>query len=140
MAVSVGRTEGALARANAEIRRTAPGKEDPRPARRALSLADQLLGKLEELLLIDYADVPSSCLASARAVSSAAIHAGVRDPRLETEAGVIRLMADVYDLEELLLRRLRVRTFRIDGRALSQGRREHHHAPAASLRRQSDRS
>jgi hypothetical protein len=119
MALSVGHAEGALARASAEIRdRTAPGEEDRVITRRALNRADELLGQMEELLLHGHTDVPSWCQDSATTLGRAAIIAGVGHPRLETEAGVIKLMDDVYELEERLLRRLRAQTVRVAGRAV----------------------
>jgi hypothetical protein len=105
MALSVG--PAALARAKAEIREpTALDKE----ARRALNQADQLLGDLQELQLRGDTDVPSFCSRSAMALRWASLEAGTRDRRLESESGVIKLMDDVYTLEERLMRRLRVRT------------------------------
>jgi hypothetical protein len=78
-------------------------------ARRALNQADALLGDLEELQLRGDTDVPSWCEVSATALRWASIEAGIRDPRLESESGVIKLMDDVFTLEERLMRRLRLR-------------------------------
>ncbi len=117
MAFSVGHVESAFARANAEIReRTAVDKHDRRTARRALNRADDLLGDLEELQLRALTDVPSWCRDSATALRWASIEAGIRDPRLDAESGVIKLMDDVYTLEERLMRRLRLRTVRLVSR------------------------
>jgi hypothetical protein len=113
MALSLAHAEGALARANAEIReRAAVDKADRRIARRALNQADGLLGDLEELQLRGHTKVPSWCRDSASALRWASIDAGIRDPRLESESGVIKLMDDVYALEDRLMRRLRLRTVR----------------------------
>jgi hypothetical protein len=38
----------------------------------------------------------------------ASIKAGICEPRLESESGVIKLIDDVFTLEERLLRRLRL--------------------------------
>ena len=115
MALSVG--PAALARAKAEIGEGAAlDKEDRRVARRALNQADELLGDLEELQLRGDTDVPSFCSDSAIALRCASIEAGIRDPRLESEFGVIKLMDDVYTLEERLMRRLRLRTVRVVSR------------------------
>jgi hypothetical protein len=76
-------------------------------ARRALHQADALLGDLEELQLRGGIDVPFWCGDSARALRGASMKAGIRDPRLESESGVVKLMDDVYTLEERLMRRLR---------------------------------
>lgn len=110
MAVYLGQREGALARASLEIReQTAPHKNERLLARRALQRADDLLGEIEELQLAGHRDIPFWCRQSASEVGWAAIIAGVRDPCLETDAGVIKLMNDVYALEERLMRRLRTR-------------------------------
>lgn len=81
--------------------------DERRLARRALNRADELLGEVERLQLGGYCEVPAWCKDSATAVGRAATRAGVRDPRLETDAGVIKLMDDVFTLEERLMRRLR---------------------------------
>jgi hypothetical protein len=78
-------------------------------ARRALKQADALLGDLEELQLRGDTDVPTRCGDSATALRWASIEAGIRDPRLESESGVIKLIDDVFTLEERLMRRLRLR-------------------------------
>jgi hypothetical protein len=114
MALSVGHATGALARANFATReRTELDKEDRRIARRALHRADALLDDLEKLQLRGVAEVPSWCGDRAAALRRASIQAGIRDPRLEAESGVIKLMDDVYTLEERLMRRLRLRTQRV---------------------------
>ena len=106
-----GHREGALARTNAKLRdRTVLDKEGRRLARRALNQADELLGDLEELQLRDHTEVPSWCIDRAVALRWASIEAGIRDPRLESESGVIKLMDDVYTLENRLMRRLRLGT------------------------------
>ena len=111
MALFVGNAEGSRARASTEIReRAALDKENRRIARRALTQADGLLGDLEELQLGCTTEVPSWCRDSATALRWASIQAGIRDPLLESESGVIKLMDDVYTLEERLMRRLRQRT------------------------------
>ena len=84
--------------------------DDRRIARRALRQADELLDDLEELQLRGVAEVPSSCGHRATAPRRASILAGIRNPRLESESGVIKLMDDVYTLEERLMRGLRLRT------------------------------
>jgi hypothetical protein len=84
----------------------APGRA---VARRALNRADALLGDLEDLQLHGHTDVPAWCRDSASALRWASIIAGVRDPHLESESGVIKLMEDVYTVEERLMRRLRLR-------------------------------
>jgi hypothetical protein len=113
MALLVGNAGDALARANTGIReRAALDKEDRRIARRALNQADGLLGDLEELQLRGDTEVPSWCRDAAAALRWVSIQAGIRDPRLESESGVIKLMDDVYTLEECLMRRLRLRTVR----------------------------
>ncbi len=58
----------------------------------------------------------SWCKESATALGWASVEAGIRDPRLDTESGVINLMDDVYALEERLMRRLRLRTVRLVSR------------------------
>lgn len=117
MALSVGHAPGALARANAAIReRTTLDKEDRRIARRALHRADELLGDLEELQLRGHTEVPSWCRDSAWALRWASIEADIRDPRLDSESGVIKLMDDVYTLEERLMRRLRLRSVHVVSR------------------------
>jgi hypothetical protein len=88
-------------------------------ARRALNQADALLGDLEELQLRGDTDVPTWCGDSATALRLASIEAGLRDPRLESESGVIKLMDDVYTLEERLMRRLRLRTGQRPGALVS---------------------
>jgi hypothetical protein len=88
-------------------------------ARRALNQADALLGDLEELQLRGDTDVPTWCGDSATALRWASIKAGLRDPRLESESGVIKLMDDVYTLEERLMRRLRLRTGQRPGALVS---------------------
>jgi hypothetical protein len=99
MALFVGTPEGALARANREIgERVALDKEDRRIARRALNQADGMLGDLEELQLGGDTEVPSWCRDGATALRWASIEAGIRDPRLESESGVIKLMDNVYTL------------------------------------------
>jgi hypothetical protein len=114
MAVFMGHPQGALARASLEIReRLAARRDDRRLARRALHRADELLGEIEELQLAGFADVPSWCKENASEVGWAAIDAGIPHPRLETDAGVIKLMDDVYQLEERLMRRLRTRIHRV---------------------------
>ncbi|HYM51453.1 MAG TPA: hypothetical protein VET65_12905 [Candidatus Limnocylindrales bacterium] len=107
MAVS----QGALARTSAEIRRARMRPHDTmrQRARLAVRLADDLLDDLELLLLSDRTEVPPSLLESADAVASAAQDAGVRAPRLRAEDGILMLMEDVYQLEERLLRRSRLR-------------------------------
>jgi hypothetical protein len=84
--------------------------DDRRIARRALHQADELLDDLEELQLRGVAEVPHWCGDRATALRRASILAGIRNPRLESESGVIKLMDDVYRLEERLMRRLRLRT------------------------------
>jgi len=101
--------EDALARANVEIREPTPYTDERRLAQRALNLADELLGEIEELQLRGHTDVPSGCGHRATELGWAAIIAGVRDPRLETYAGVFKLTDDVYTLEDRLMRRLRTR-------------------------------
>lgn len=71
-----------------------------------------MLGDLEELQLRGLTGVPSWCKDGASALRWASIEAGIRDPRLDTESGVIKLMENVYALEERLMRRLRLRTVR----------------------------
>jgi hypothetical protein len=88
-------------------------------ARRALSQADALLGDLDELQLRGDTDVPTWCGDSATALRWASIEAGLRDPRLESESGVIKLMDDVYTLEQRLMRRLRLRTGQRPGALVS---------------------
>lgn len=111
MALSAGHVESAFARANAEVPGLAAAdKQDRRIARRALNRADELLGDLEELQLRGLTDVPSWCRDGATALRWASVEAGIRDPRLDAESGVIKLMDDVYTLEERLMRRLRLRT------------------------------
>ena len=78
-------------------------------ARRALRQADSLLGDLEELQLRGDTEVPSWCGDTATALRWASIEAGIRDPRLESHSGVIKLIDDVFTLEECLMRRLRLR-------------------------------
>jgi len=109
-------------------------QEDRRLARRALNKTDELLGELEELLLHDCAEVPAWCRNRAAAARTAAIAAGLRDPQFETGTGVIKMMDDVYALEERLMRGLRSRTVRVGGRTDAEGSREHRHAHAASWR------
>ncbi len=117
MALSVGHVEGAFARVNAEIGgRIAVEKRDRRIARRALNRADELLGDLEELQLRGLTELPTWCESGATALRWASIEAGIRDPRLDAESGVIKLMDDVYTLEERLMRRLRLRTVRVVSR------------------------
>ncbi|HEX9097773.1 MAG TPA: hypothetical protein VF990_16925 [Candidatus Dormibacteraeota bacterium] len=84
-------------------------KQDRGIARRALNQADALLDDLEVLQLRGVAEVPSWCGDRATALRRASIVAGIRNPRLESESGVIKLMDDVYTLEERLMRRLRLR-------------------------------
>jgi hypothetical protein len=79
-------------------------------ARRALNQADELLGDLEEMQLRGDTNVPPWSSDTATALRWASIEAGIRDPRLESDSGVIKLMDDVYTLEERLMRRLRGRT------------------------------
>ena len=86
------------------------GNEDRRLARRALNLADQLLGDLEDVQLRGGTAVPSWCWESTTALHRAAIEAGIRDPHLKGYSGVIGLVDDVFTLEERLMRRLRLRT------------------------------
>ncbi len=57
-------------------------------------------------------DLPSWLKESATAVRWASIEAGIRDPNLDIESGLIRLMNDVYTLEERL-HRLRLRTVHV---------------------------
>lgn len=83
-------------------------KRDRRIARRALNQADELLDDLEVLQLRGVAEVPSWCGDRATALRRASIQAGIRSPRLESDSGVIKLMDDVYTLEERLMRRLRL--------------------------------
>lgn len=85
--------------------------QDRRIARRALNQADELLDDLEVLQLRGVAEVPSWCGDRATALRRASIVAGIRNPRLESESGVIKLMDDVYTLEERLMRRLRLRRY-----------------------------
>ena len=85
-------------------------KQDRRIVRRALNRADELLDDLEQLQLRGVAEVPSWCGDRATALRWASIQAGIRNPRLESESGVTKLMDDVYALEERLMRRLRLRT------------------------------
>jgi hypothetical protein len=114
MALFVGRPEAAVARADAGIFvQTALDKQDRRIARRALNRADDLLGDLEELQLRGETDVPPWCGDRVAALRWATIEAGIRNPRLESESGVIKLMDDVYTLEERLMRRLRLRSQRL---------------------------
>lgn len=84
--------------------------DDRQIARRALNQADQVLDDLEELQLRGISDVSSWCSDRATALRRASILAGIHHPHLETESGLIKLMDDVYDLEERLMRRLRLRT------------------------------
>jgi hypothetical protein len=84
--------------------------QDRRIARQALNQADKLLDDLELLQLSGVADVPSWCGDRARALRRASVLAGIHKPGLESESGVIKLMDDVYTLEERLMRRLRLRT------------------------------
>ena len=84
--------------------------DDRRIARWALHRADELLDDLEELQLRGVADVPSWGGHRATSLRRASILAGIRNPRLESESGVIKLRDDVYTLEERLMRRLRLRT------------------------------
>ena len=78
-----------------------------------------MLGDLEELQLRGGIDVPSWCGDNARALRGASIAAGIREPRLESESGVIKLMDDVYSLEERLMRRRRRRTAQRPGALVS---------------------
>jgi hypothetical protein len=84
------------------------GNDDRQIARRALNQADALLDDLEELQLRGVSEVPFWCSDRATALRRASILAGIRTPHLESESGVIKLMDDVYTLEEM--RRLRLRT------------------------------
>jgi hypothetical protein len=88
-------------------------QEDRRIARRALNLADELLGDLEELQLRGETDVPPACNDRVAALRCASIEAGVRNPHLDNGSGVIKLTDDVYTLEEHLMCRLRLRSHRV---------------------------
>lgn len=91
---------GALARANAEIRRQGSDPDaGQQRARRALRLADELLDQLELLMLRDEVELSHSDVESADRLRRAAIGAGVRRPRLRTERGPLALMDDVYEIE-----------------------------------------
>lgn len=100
--VSHGRDHGRMA---VSVNHAAPART---AARRALNQADALLADLEELQLRGNSDVPSWCGESATALRWAAMKAGIREPRLESESGVIKLIDDVFTLEERLMRRLRL--------------------------------
>jgi hypothetical protein len=93
-----------------EVReRIAQDRDDRQIARRALNQADDLLGDLEELQLRGETEIPPWSIDTAKALRWASIEARIRDPRLETESGVVKLIDDVYTLEERLMRRLRRR-------------------------------
>ena len=93
-----------------EVReRIAHDRDDRQIARRALNQADDLLGDLEELQMRGETELPSSSIDTAMALRWKSIEAGIRDPRLESESGVVELIDDVYALEERLMRRLRRR-------------------------------
>jgi hypothetical protein len=109
--VAISPAAGALARANAQIRaellaRHAAGQP---AARQAIALADQLLERLEQLLMQKVDALPGPLLPSVRALRQAARRAGIHDPQLRTGHGVTVLMDDLYSLEEQLLRHCRRR-------------------------------
>jgi hypothetical protein len=102
---------GALARANAQIRAELLARPDAgQPAaRQAIAVADGLLERLEQLLMQKVDSLPGSLLPAVRTLRQAARRAGIHDPQLRTGHGVIRLMDDIYILEEQLLRHCRRR-------------------------------
>jgi hypothetical protein len=103
----------ALARAIDEIRRVRPREVNDRTRRRdareALRLADRLLNDLEELQLRGRVQVPTPCRRSVERLHRAASQVGISPTQqtLETRLGIIRLMDDIFELEEKLLRRCR---------------------------------
>jgi hypothetical protein len=109
--VAISPAPGALARANAQIRAELLARHDAgQPAaRQAIALADGLLERLEQRLMQKVDALPRTLLPSVRALRRAARSAGIHDPQLRTERGVIGLMDDIYILEEQLLRHCRRR-------------------------------
>ncbi len=108
-----GQSGSALARAIAEIRGVRSRELNDRmrrgDAREALSLADRLLNDLEELQLRGRVHVPTRCRRSVERLHRAASQVGISftHQTLETRLGIIRLMDDIFELEEKLLRRCR---------------------------------
>ncbi len=108
-----GQPGGALARANAEIRavqsRELTDRMRRREAREALRLADRLLNDLEELQLRGRVRVPTRYRRWVERIHRAASRVGISSAHqsLETRLGIIKLMDDIFELEEKLLRRCR---------------------------------
>jgi hypothetical protein len=108
-----GQPGGALARAIAEIRGVQSREPNDRmhrnDAREALRLADRLLNDLEELQLRGRVRVPTRYRRWVERLDRAASRVGITSTRqsLETHLGIIRLMDDIFELEEKLLRRCR---------------------------------
>jgi hypothetical protein len=103
----------ALARAIAEIREVRSRELHHRMRRRdpreALRLADRLLNDLEELQLRGRVHVPAAWRRSVERLQRAATQVGISSTHqtLETRLGIIRLMDDIFELEEKLMRRYR---------------------------------
>ena len=94
----------------AQVAEGAPRRAERRAlARAALNLADQLLDRLELLSLKGQQEVPDSLTALTDTLRRAAVIAGIERPALDTHGGVLRLMDDVYDVEDELLPRCRRR-------------------------------
>lgn len=108
-----GQPGSALARAVVEIRRVRSRELNDqmrrRDARDVLRLADRLLNDLEELQLRGRVHVPIRCRRSVERLRRAASEVGISSTHqtLETRLGIIRLMDDIFELEEKLLRRCR---------------------------------
>jgi hypothetical protein len=108
-----GQPGGAMARAIAEIRgvrsRELNDRMRRRDAREALRLADRLLNDLEELQLRGRVRVPTQYRRWIERLHRAASQVGISSTRqsLETRLGIIKLMDDIFELEEKLLRRCR---------------------------------
>lgn len=80
-------------------------------ARAALKLADELLDRLEVLSLADKHQVPASLRGLIGAVDEAATAVGVHSSLQADGYDVMAMMDDVYDLEDQLLPRCRVRAY-----------------------------
>jgi hypothetical protein len=109
----IGQPCGAMARAVAETRGVRSRELNDRMhrmgAREALRLADRLLNDLEELQLRGRVRVPTQYRRWVERLHRAASQVGISSNRqsLETRLGIIKLMDDIFELEEKLLRRCR---------------------------------
>jgi hypothetical protein len=104
-------SSGAMARTNADIRRIPVPQPDlgRERVRHAIFLADQLLDELEQLMLRHRPAVPDGVRHLGRAAQAAALRAGVQEPILRLSAEIPVVMDDVYELEDRLLHRARLR-------------------------------